>query len=328
MLPVYGWSDTESSPAAAAKAASAAAAPEEAKEGSQEEAKEDECPSTFGPIITDTAVPVDKGKFVIQPTWGLGFTTNTLSPSWRRISAGGNFTSFSTALKLTYGLWNNLEVFTVIPYIHNWAGKVDTPGPNGERSANFGGIGDITLTAKYRLVEEGPVMPTITGLLTTGFPTGHFRNLNPSRLGTEALGGGAYTFTAGLNLSKFLKPFIFYGNLWYTMQTDFISQGQDELGNPASIRNHPRDYVTVNMAMEYPITKKWIALLELYSTWDGGRLMGPKANLAPTALFSILPGIEFMATEKYSLALGVGIDFIGKNGNANVTPMLSMVYAF
>lgn len=63
------------------------------------------------------------------------------------------------SLKLTYGLWNNLEVYTVIPYIHNWAGNVNETGPNGERAAAFGGLGDINLTLKYRLVEEGPVAP-------------------------------------------------------------------------------------------------------------------------------------------------------------------------
>ena len=60
----------------------------------KEEAKEDECPATFGPIITDTAIPIEKGKFAIQPTFGLSFVTNSFTPSWRRISAGGDFKSF------------------------------------------------------------------------------------------------------------------------------------------------------------------------------------------------------------------------------------------
>lgn len=53
---------------------------EEAKEGEKkEERKEDECPATFGPIITDTAIPIEKGKFAIQPTFGLSFVTNSLT---------------------------------------------------------------------------------------------------------------------------------------------------------------------------------------------------------------------------------------------------------
>ena len=311
------------------------------KEEKKEEAQEDECPSTFGPIIADTAIPIEKGKFAIQPTWGLSLVTNAFSPSWRRISAGGDFKSLGMSAKFTYGLLNNLEIYTVIPYIHNWAGNVNEPGPNGERSANFGGLGDINLTFKYRLVEEGPVAPTVSAIFAPTFPSGHFQHLNPGRLEIDQLGAGSYNFTTGFNLSKYLKPFIFYANFYYTMGTAYNTRGdrsplvRDENGDlvegdPVStrMRIYPRDFVTVNLAAEYPITKQWVALVELTSSWDGGRLFGHKANLPPGALLSFLPGIEYMATEKFSLAMGVNIDLVGKNTDANITPMLSMVYAF
>jgi hypothetical protein len=321
---------------------------EEAKEeGKKEEAKEDECPATFGPIITDTAIPIEKGRFALQPTFGLSFITDSLTQSWRRVSAGGNYKSFGMDWRFTYGLWKNLEVFVVVPYLHNWANKVNEPGPNGERAADFGGIGDVNLTLKYRLVEETEIRPTVTALFATDFPTGHFRHFNPGRLGTDEIGGGAFGFTTGLNLSKYVKPFIFYGNLWYTMHTAFTSRedrsplvhvldengvatGELEEGDSraANVRNYPRDIITVNLAAEYPITKKWVALLELTSSWDGGRLFGHQANLAPAALVSVLPGIEYMATDKFSLALGVNINLVGKNTDATITPLLSMVYAF
>jgi hypothetical protein len=321
---------------------------EEAKgEGKKEEAKEDECPATFGPIITDTAIPIEKGRFAVQPTFGMSFATNSLTQSWRRVSAGGDFKSFGMDWKFTYGLCNNLEVFMVVPYVNNWAGSVKEPGPNHERFSSFGGIGDLNLTFKYRLVEETEVKPTVTALFATDFPTGHFRHLNPGRLGTDQIGGGAFAFTTGLNLSKYVSPFIFYGNLWYTMQTAYTGRedrsplvaefneaglptGGLVEGDPAAtnFRNYPRDIITLNLAAEYPITKKWVALLELTSAWEGGRLFGHKANVAPAALVSVMPGIEYMATDKFSLALGVNFDLIGKNTDAAITPMISMVYAF
>jgi hypothetical protein len=300
----------------------------EAQKPCPSEAAAEECPATFGPIITDTAIPIEKGKFAIQPTFGLSFTTNNFSPGWRRLSAGGDFQSFGMSWRFTYGLWNNLEVYVVIPYIHNWASNVAELGPQGERFASFSGIGDLNLTLKYRLVPEGPVAPTVSAIFSPTFPSGHFRHLNPGRLSTDAIGGGTYAFTTGFNLSKYLKPFIIYGNLWYTFQADYSTDDVDEQGNPIERRNHPRDFVTVNLAAEYPLTLKWVALLELVSNWDAGRLIGPQANMAPTALLSCIPGIEYMATEKFSLALGVQVDLVGKNTTANVTPLLSMVYAF
>ena len=296
------------------------------EEGKAEEKKEDECPNTFGPIITDTAVPIDKGKFAIQPFFYLGFLTSVFNRNWHPVPAGGNFQSFQMPWRFTYGPIENMEVYVVIPYIHKWASDVDKPGPGGQRSADSGGLGDIDVTLKYRLVEEGPGKPTVTATFATDFPTGRFRRLNPRLLGTDALGGGSYIFTTGLDISKCLNPFILYGNLWYSMSTALTQFDQRQIDK----RKYPRDFVTVNLAGEYVLSenKKWVALLELTSFWDGGRLIGRKANVAPQALASVLPGIEYIATEKLSFALGVNVDFMGKSFPAYVTPIFSLIYEF
>jgi hypothetical protein len=335
---MLGWAAVQACAAVEEKPAAAAAAKEgenggkeAAKEEAKEdkgEAKEDECPPTFGPIITDTAVPIDKGKFAIQPTYGFSFITKTFNKDWRSVSTGGSFRTFTMDYKITLGLWDNLEGFVVIPFQANWANNMVESGPKGERSGSHGGLADINATLKYRFVKEelGTWKPTVTALFSTDFPTGRFRNLNPSLLGIDALGGGAYVFTTGLNTSKCVKgaraPWVFYGNLWYSMQTAYT--GDDQL------RVFPRDFVTVNLAMERVLSKdnKWVGLLELTSFWDAGRLFGHKANTPPGALLSILPGIEYMATDRLSFALGVNIDLAGKNTDAAVTPVLSFVVAF
>ena len=56
-------------------------------------------PTTTGPIITDTAVPIDTGHFSLQPYWSLGLVAGKFSPNWRRVSAGGNFASLEDAGK-------------------------------------------------------------------------------------------------------------------------------------------------------------------------------------------------------------------------------------
>jgi len=276
-------------------------------------------PATFGPLVTDTAIPVEKGQFVIQPTFGYSFVNRIFNQNWERVSAGGKFQSFSMDLRLTYGLIDNMEVYAIIPYAHNWARNVDVAGPHCETSGDSGGLADINLTVKYRLVQETETIPTVTALFATGFPTGKCKGLDPSALNTDVTGGGAFVFTPGFNVSKYLDPFIVYGNLWYSMPTSFT----DDAG-----KQYPGDFVTVNLAAEYPITRKWIALLELTSSWGGGRLFGPETNLPQQSLVSIIPGIEYMATEKFSVALGLNVDLIGKNTGAVIAPLLSMIYAF
>ena len=163
----------------------------------QETAQAIKYPYTFGPIVTSTAMPPAKGKFSLQPYWYLYCTNSKFSPNWRRVNAGGDYASFQTVLQLNYGLWDNLEVFAVIPFIQNWAHSVNNPGPKGERSADFGGLGDVSLSLKYRLMGETRLVPTVSYQLTAGFPTGHFRHFNPGRLGTDRIGSGSYAFTSG-----------------------------------------------------------------------------------------------------------------------------------
>jgi hypothetical protein len=93
-------------------------------------------------------------------------------------------------------------------------------------------------------------------------------------------------------------------------------------------KQYPGDFVTVNLAAEYPITGKWVALLELTSFWGGGRLFGPKTNVPQESLLSIIPGIEYIATDHLLIALGLNIDLVGKNTDATIAPLLSIVYAF
>lgn len=290
----------------------------------------EECPSTFGPIITDGAVPIEKGRFAIQPTWGLSFVTASFSPSWRRVSAGGDYTSFNQVVKLSYGLWDNLEVFLEMnTYEHRWARNVDEPGPNGETSADFGSFGNTLLVFKYQFIQETPTIPVVTGFFGTLFPTGHYRHLNPSRLGTDEIGEGGYQFVFGLNLQKYLEPFILYGNIWYRIGTSYKTDGEDALGNPMQVTVNPRNGVIVNLAAEYPITKKWVALLEVVSSWDTGlQLAGSRSNQPRGSFLAVSPGLEYMATERLSFALGVAVDVIGRNNDATVTPLLSMIYCF
>jgi len=302
---------------------------EEKKKEAVCEIEIEECPATFGPLVTDTAIPAAKGEFAIQPTWLVPVTIASFDRHWQRRNAGGDFVNFSQLVKFTYGVWDNLEVFLeLVTYTHNWASNVSEPGPRGERNANFGGFGDMALVFKYGLLEETERRPQVTAFWGTVFPTGHSRRLNPGRLGTDELGGGSFDFVLGFNMQKWVKPFIFYGNLWYTLRTDYTADGEDAMGNPAQVRVHPRDIILLNLAMEYPLTKRFIFLLEFLQFYEGGRLIGAQANQAPAAKISLVPAIEFMATNHLSMALGLNINLAGKRADANLTPIFSMVYLF
>jgi hypothetical protein len=284
-------------------------------------------PTTTGPIITDTAVPVSPGSLQIQPFWFLGFTMGTFSNNWQARGAGGDFISLTLPLQFSYGLARNLEVKLNLPYVHNWAGNVDQPGPGGERSADFGGLGDINLYAKYQLLAETITRPTVTGLLGVTFPAGRHVRLNPGNLGTDSLGGGAYGLTLGANLSKWVKPVYLYANLWYSLALQTRQHPEHQRLTPIVTSLHEQDRINFNLAAEWVLTPRWVLLLEFYSTWEVGPLLA-LAHEPPSVIMGILPGVEFILSPRWSFALGAALDLAGKNTEFKYTPVFTVLVSF
>ena len=115
------------------------------------EEKKDGPPTTCGPLISDSCIPIEEHHACLQVLGALSFFAANFSPNWRRVTTRGDFHTFSLPVKFTYGPTKNLELYVVAPFIVNWANNVDrgAAGPNGERSASYAGIGDITMVAKY-----------------------------------------------------------------------------------------------------------------------------------------------------------------------------------
>ena len=286
------------------------------------EEKKEEPPSTCGPIISDSCLPIETGHASMQVLWGLSFYPGAFSPNWRNTSAHGNFYTFSMPVKFTYGPTKNLEMYIIVPYIHNWASQVDASlaGPNGETSANYGGVGDITAVGKYLLLEETDFRPAVTGVAGVGFPSCHASNLNPRFLGQDGIGTGAFTFTTGVNLFKWLKPFMVYSNIWLNTPVNLYTSRDD------AVRS--REFVTFNLAAEYPITKRWVALLEMYSTWTWTNIDTPQGFQSSSTLLGVLPGIEFFINEKWACSAGAALDLVGKAGSRKYTPLFTVYYNF
>src|SRR5208337_2990653 len=291
----------------------AAAPPEEKKETA---------PSTGGPMITDTTIPIDTGHVSLSVLSALSFYPGFFNSNWRTTSIGGNFYTYYMPVKVTYGPIKNMEVYLIAPFIDYWGYNANVAGPNGNCAASYAGIGDLTLMGKYNLLPEGDIMPAVSAV--AGFasiPAGHASHLNPNLLGVDAIGTGALTFTTGVNLFKWVKPFLLYSNIWINTPVNIYQNN-----NPEDVVS--REYITFNLAAEYPLTEKWVALLEFYSNWTWSNIYTPQGYQTPETYLGIMPGLDYPATEKLSIEAGSSFDLAGKNGVKKFTPMLSMSYAF
>jgi hypothetical protein len=286
-----------------------------------------EHPATAGPILVDSAIPVAPGQLSLQPFWSLTFVAGNLTAGGRRVAVGGNYRSLQIPVKVTYGLMRNMEIYAQMPFIHNWAGGVHDSEAPGNRAAGFSGVGDLAVTLKYQVLEETVRCPTVAAILTTDFPTGHHFRTNPARLGTDFMGAGAFSWTAGANLSKWLGPVYLSSNLWYSLSTREIKAPTNLGANPLMAPVLGQDLVTWNLAAEWPLTGGWVALLEFYSSWGVSPLFRRPQGL-PSILTGLLPGIEYVFNARWSCELGVAIDLAGKNSLYGYTPIFTVIMTY
>jgi hypothetical protein len=291
--------------------------------GAPPEEKKEEAPTTTGPMITDTAVPIDTGKLAMQLMLANEFGVGNFSNNWRLISAHENFYNFYTNLKITYGPAKNLETYIIVPYVYRWVSDADrsVAGPNGERNASYGGIGDITMVGKYLLLPETDYRPALSGVAGLTAPTGHASHLNPRFLGADSIGAGAVIFYTGFNLFKYIKPFLVHGQLWFQAPVNLYEQRDNNIRS--------RDTVTANLAVEYPLTKRWILLAEIFSNWTWTNINPINQSFATTQTqIGVAPGIEFIINDKWSCIASGGFELFGKNGDTEFYPMVAVNYSF
>ncbi|MGO9621822.1 MAG: transporter [Desulfobaccales bacterium] len=323
------WSPASAQGPAAPLMENPKGSPEEKKEEAAEEKKEEggeekkeEAPTTCGPLITDTCIPIDEHHASLQVLGGLSFYQGNFSPNWRYVSAHGDFYTFNMPVKFTYGPAKNLETYIIAPFIVDWANHLDrsAAGPNGERSASYAGIGDITAVAKYLVLPEEDTRPAVSLVGGAGFPSGHASNLNSHFLNQDAVGTGSFNFISGVNLYKWLKPLLLYSNIWLNSPANLFTSNND------AVRS--REYVTFNLAAEYPLSKSWVLLAEMYSTWTWTNISTPQGFQSPSTLLGVLPGVEYLINEKWAVSAGSSFDLLGKAGSRKYTPICSLYYNF
>ncbi len=289
-------------------------------------------PTTCGPLITDTCTPIEEHHASLQVLGALSIYTANFTRNWRSVSTKGDLLTLNLPVKFTYGPVKNLETYITAPFIVNWISNVDKSraGPNGERSASYAGIGDITTVAKYLVLEEGQICPAVAAVGGITWPSGHASHLNPRFLplagGADAVGAGAFTFATGVNLFKWVKPFLLYSNIWLNSPINIFKM---TAGNSKEPPVRAMESVTFNLAAEYPLTARWILLLEMYSTWTWDTILTPVGFQTPSTLLGFLPGIEYRFSEDWFFSAGCAFDTMGKFPTSRtIAPAFSVCHNF
>jgi hypothetical protein len=284
-------------------------------------------PPTSGPILVTGAVPMGKGNFAIQPYWYLTFQGSQFNNDWRTVSAGQDLISLNNAITLYYGFTENFWVSIFWSYyIYSRAYNIQNPAPGQGRTAELGDTGPLSITLRYRFLQQQRFRPTVTGLFTLGFPSARGTKVSPGTLPAAISGSRNWGFTWGLNLHLAARPVILYANLWYFMAT--IDKGERIIDGGIALESfNPRDQIKFNLAAEIPLRWEggpWVLLFEMTSFWELGPIFPPGPNGNPSAKVTTLAGIEYILSPAWRFALGCSFDLFGKNTTKNFTPTFTI----
>ena len=207
-------------------------------------------------------------------------------------------------LALHYGLFNDLTVGLEIPLLYTWSGFLDEPikafedvtgfkrtirferrqqlfdytlqkdGMNAlEGASGAVGLGDIALSAKLMLREEGRWAPSLAGRFALKLPTGD---------NDHALGSGELDVGLGLALEKSFGPVRLYVNTGLTIPTGnpFAGSGIDSL-----------PMFSTFLTGEYRLTERFSILVQLNGVTPPVRNTGLDVD---HSTFEILAGFNWV----------------------------------
>ncbi len=125
-----------------------------------------------GPLVTDTAEPVEEGQFSFQVTSSLFIKQGRYDQegALKYSPSGDRGYQWGTILKPYYGLFEDFEVSAGFPLRYNWVTQND-------RSAGDGGIGDILIGANIGLLKTTKTdpVPPFPGLPRSNFLRANMR---------------------------------------------------------------------------------------------------------------------------------------------------------
>ena len=283
-----------------------------------------------GPLLAPAVHTVPAGHVDIEPYLTFTGITGAYNDHWNAESFP-NFYSLNLQPLIWVGLTSFLDVNIGPQLIYQFT--------QGERSTQFG---DIALGIDLQLLneQEDTWWPAIKVSLQANAPTGKFKNLDASKLGTDGAGSGNWQPGATLAMGRlfqiskehFLSPrFIFT----YTVPNALRIQNESVFGGVKGTEGtvYPGNNFYLDLGLEYNLARNWSLALDLrYQHWNKLRFSGKTGSVdgipaiikRPSAeLFTIAPALEYNWSSNIGLIGGAWFSVAGRNSARFVTGMLA-----
>lgn len=289
-----------------------------------------------GPLLAETGTNTPKGMINIQPYLYFRDTNGVYDKSWGHQSTPSTFT-FHSELDFEVGITKWLDV--------TFIGQAFYKDKEGVRSFDFG---DTTARLGFQLLFEKnyTLIPSIRFLIEESFPTGKYKNLNPSKLGIDASGSGSYETIFALVIEKVVywfdaHPIRFRLNPSYTYSTKASVKNFNAYGGGFNTdgKAKPGGVFSGIVSFEYSFTQRWVLAMDIVhvesgkTTFSGIRGTNSDGTIASNTKAksnqtSLAPAIEYNFSANLGVLAGSHFSIRGKNATDFASGIISATYTF
>ncbi len=295
-----------------------------------------EHPWMTGPLLAPSGRTIPKGHLNLEPYL---FITDDNGIYNRRaaVTPFPSLTNISPTMIASYGLTNWMDIALTVPYTYK-----------EEESQNSSGIGDSSVVLGFQVLRQEPDSWIPNLRLTVGelFPDGNYRNLSPTRLGTDAIGAGSYQTSLGANFQevshlrngKFLSTRLTFT---YTIPSNVTVQGFNSYGGGFGTNGtvDPANVFTADLGLEYTLTQNWVPAIDfVYTTTGNSSFQGtpgvtanglPATNGGPSQdELSVAPALEYNFSPRIGVIGGAWFSVTGKNADRFTAGVLAVNFYF
>ena len=291
-------------------------------------------PFSEGPLLMQSVDIHPAGQLSVRPFLFSAISENSYGnklsfPTDRRESSVHTY-SISPLVTGTYGLTNHIELGAATSLLSFWA--KDTAAANAGHGGAWTtdtGMGDLSLTLKYRAVVQDPdsVRPSVTLYQQIVLPTSRWTGTERPPGGFAPLGRlpatkfGELGFTEGITFRKNVKPFRISGGVYYTYSAP---------GSDGPVTTYVGDTINTRLIFEHFLddTRGFAYNLELVTvhtaTWRAdGHAINRGAGSGSTVI-GIEPAIQYRFSESLVGAAGVLFTVAGQNAQDAIYPNFSL----
>jgi len=286
-----------------------------------------------GPLLAAGATTLPKGRALIEPYFYDFHTVGRFDDRGKRRSAAHD-DSFGSLSYLLYGV---SDTFT--------AGLIPHFGYRSLRDGSTSSspqVGDLTVQGQFLInrYRPGHGLPALAVVVQESLPVGRHDGLD--RRPNDGFGTGAYATTIGLNSQTYfwmpggriLRTRL---NMSYAVSTSAHVHDRSVYGTPTGFRGRarPGDVLTVDLGLEYSLSRRWVLALDLGYERDGStRVTGVmeatgarwRIGSGPSEAMIVAPAIEYNLNANIGVIVGTRIVAAGRNTSATVAPVMAINY--